>query len=180
MNYADLIQIVELLRQSEQFSSFKLKTPELELEVQRGTATVETPSQAAGPVAAPTAAALANPAPGNSAAGAAQPSPGPAHAAPSPQEPEPARVQLEPATPSTWRPVKSPMVGTFYAAPEPGAAPFVQPGQAVRAGDVLCIIEVMKLMNTLRAEFDGTVREIAVRDAQPLEYGQLLMQVEPA
>jgi acetyl-CoA carboxylase biotin carboxyl carrier protein len=184
MNYADLIQIVELLRQSEQFSSFKLKTPELELEVQRGTATVETPSQAAGPVAAPTAAptaaALANPAPGNSAAGAAQPSPGPAHATPSPQELEPARVQLPPATPSTWRPVKSPMVGTFYAAPEPGAAPFVQPGQAVRAGDVLCIIEVMKLMNTLRAEFDGTVREIAVRDAQPLEYGQLLMQVEPA
>ena len=93
-----------------------------------------------------------------------------------------AAVEAAPVVPATpaGHAVKSPMVGTFYAAPEPGVAPFVQPGQSVRVGDVLCIIEVMKLMNTLRAEFDGTVREVAVRDAHPVEYGQVLMQVEPA
>ena len=105
----------------------------------------------------------------------------PAVAAPMPE----ATAAAAPAAPpvqaeSAGHAVKSPMVGTFYAAPEPGAAPFVQPGQSVRVGDVLCIIEVMKLMNTLRAEFDGTVREVAVRDAHPVEYGQVLMQVEPA
>jgi len=162
LTYADLIQIVELLRQSEQFSSFKLKTPELELEVLREGA-VMPGTAGAHRLAAP-------PLPATPAAVAAVAAP----TATATEQP------LTAATVSGWRAVTSPMVGTFYAGPGPGAAPFVQPGQAVRAGDVLCIIEVMKLMNTLQAEFDGTVREIAVRDAQVVEYGQLLMQVEPA
>jgi acetyl-CoA carboxylase biotin carboxyl carrier protein len=175
MNYADLIQIVELLRQSEQFSSFKLKTPDLELEVQRGHAAAEPGPQtpAAAPAAAPAPVPVPPPPPSPGASAPNAPVPAAATAAPA-QAPTPAQAT------DTLRQVTSPMVGTFYAAPEPGAAPFVQVGQTVRAGDVLCIIEVMKLMNTLRAEFDGTVREIAVKDAQPVEYGQVLMQVQPA
>lgn len=169
LTYADLIQIVELLRQSEQFSSFRLKTPELELEVLREGAPLPSTMGKHGPAAA------SLPAPTPAAAVEAAPMPGPPAPTTMPAEQPGATVR-----PSNWQPVTSPMVGTFYAAPEPGAAPFVRPGQAVRAGDVLCIIEVMKLMNTLRAEFDGTVREIAVRDAQAVEYGQVLMQVEPA
>lgn len=181
LTYADLIQIVELLRQSEQFSSFRLKTPELELEVLREGASVPRAPGEPTPSAPPLPDAASLPAKvttTNTPASAPtnQPTNPPAHArAASAAEPPVAA-----ASAGAWRPVKSPMVGTFYAAPEPGAAPFVQPGQTVRAGDVLCIIEVMKLMNTLRAEFDGTVREIAVRDAQPVEYGQVLMQVDPA
>ena len=71
------------------------------------------------------------------------------------------------------------MMGTFYAAPEPGAPPFVSAGQWVRAGDTLCIIEVMKLMNTVVAAHDGVVAEILVGDAQPVESGQVLMVLEP-
>jgi acetyl-CoA carboxylase biotin carboxyl carrier protein len=174
LTYADLIQIVELLRQSEQFSSFRLKTPELELEVLREGAPVpRTPGEPT-PSAAPLPSAASVPATNVTATSAPPNLPAYASAASAAEAP----VAATPAGP--WRPVKSPMVGTFYAAPEPGAAPFVQPGQSVRVGDVLCIIEVMKLMNTLRAEFDGTVREVAVRDAHPVEYGQVLMQVEPA
>ncbi len=174
LTYADLIQIVELLRQSEQFSSFRLKTPELELEVLReGAAVPRTPGEPI-PSAPPLPSAASVPATNVTATSAPTNLPAHASAASAAEAP----VAAAPAGP--WRPVKSPMVGTFYAAPEPGAAPFVQPGQSVRVGDVLCIIEVMKLMNTLRAEFDGTVREVAVRDAHPVEYGQVLMQVEPA
>lgn len=76
--------------------------------------------------------------------------------------------------------VRSPMVGVFYAAPEPGAPPFVQPGQRIRRGDVLCIIEAMKIMNPLEAEEEGVVREILVEDGAPVEYGQTLFMLERA
>ena len=80
-----------------------------------------------------------------------------------------------PATDDTHtRLVKSPMVGVFYAASEPGAEPFVQPGQRVQCGDVLCIIEAMKIMNPLEAEEEGVVREIMIDDGAPVEYGQTL------
>jgi acetyl-CoA carboxylase biotin carboxyl carrier protein len=180
LTYADLIQIVELLRQSEQFSSFRLKTPELELEVLREGAPVpRTPGEPT-PSAAPLPSAASVPATNVTATSAPPNLPAYASAASATSAASAAEAPVAAAPVGPWRPVKSPMVGTFYAAPEPGAAPFVQPGQSVRVGDVLCIIEVMKLMNTLRAEFDGTVREVAVRDAHPVEYGQVLMQVEPA
>jgi acetyl-CoA carboxylase biotin carboxyl carrier protein len=70
--------------------------------------------------------------------------------------------------------VKSPMVGTFYRSPSPGAKPFVEVGQAVKAGDTLCIIEAMKLLNEIEAEVAGEVREILVENGQPVEYGQPL------
>jgi acetyl-CoA carboxylase biotin carboxyl carrier protein len=71
------------------------------------------------------------------------------------------------------------MVGTFYRAPEPGAEPYVKIGARVSPGQTLCIIEAMKIMNELEAEVTGTVREILVEDAQPVEFGQVLFRVEP-
>jgi acetyl-CoA carboxylase biotin carboxyl carrier protein len=70
--------------------------------------------------------------------------------------------------------VKSPMVGSFYAAPAPGAKNFVTQGQAVKAGDTLCIIEAMKIMNPIKSEFSGTVAKILVQNGDPVEYGQPL------
>jgi oxaloacetate decarboxylase (Na+ extruding) subunit alpha len=75
--------------------------------------------------------------------------------------------------------VESPMVGTFYRAPAPGSAPFVQEGDAVAPGQTLCILEAMKLMNEVKAEIEGVVRGIHVGNAEPVEYGQLLFELEP-
>ena len=78
-----------------------------------------------------------------------------------------------------WLEIKSPMVGTFYARPEPGADPYVRVGSRISVGQTLCIIEAMKIMNPLDAEIAGTIREIAVEDAQPVEFGQVLFRVDP-
>ncbi len=74
--------------------------------------------------------------------------------------------------------ITSPMVGTFYAASSPEASPFVTEGKTISKGDVVCIVEAMKLMNEIESEFSGTVTEICVKDGQPVEYGQVLMYVE--
>jgi acetyl-CoA carboxylase biotin carboxyl carrier protein len=74
--------------------------------------------------------------------------------------------------------VKSPMVGTFYRSPSPGAASFIELGQAVKPGDTLCIIEAMKLLNEVEAEVGGTVKQILVENGQPVEYGQPLFIIE--
>lgn len=75
--------------------------------------------------------------------------------------------------------VKSPMVGTFYGAPEPGAKPYVAVGQQVKQGQVLCIIEAMKIMNEIESEVSGTVVEVCAQDAHPVEFGQVLFRVRP-
>jgi oxaloacetate decarboxylase (Na+ extruding) subunit alpha len=75
--------------------------------------------------------------------------------------------------------VEAPMVGTFYRAPQPGAPPFVEEGQAVGAGQTLCILEAMKLMNEVKTDVDGIVRSIHVENAEPVEFGQLLFELEP-
>jgi len=74
--------------------------------------------------------------------------------------------------------VRSPMVGTFYRAPAPGSAPFVEEGQKVKAGDTLCIIEAMKILNQIECERDGVVRRILVDNGQPVEYNQPLFVIE--
>jgi acetyl-CoA carboxylase biotin carboxyl carrier protein len=74
--------------------------------------------------------------------------------------------------------VKSPIVGTFYGAPEPGAAPFVEVGAAVKKGQVLCIIEAMKLMNEIDSEYDGEVVNIYVESGQPVQYGERLFAIK--
>jgi len=84
-----------------------------------------------------------------------------------------------PATPSHLVEIKSPMVGTFYSAPEPGAEPYVKAGSRVATGQVVCIIEAMKIMNEIESEVAGVVREVLVENAQPVEFGQLLFRVDP-
>lgn len=74
--------------------------------------------------------------------------------------------------------VKSPMVGTFYRSPSPGAASFIELGQTVKPGDTLCIIEAMKLLNEIEAEVGGIVKQILVENGQPVEYGQPLCIIE--
>jgi acetyl-CoA carboxylase biotin carboxyl carrier protein len=75
--------------------------------------------------------------------------------------------------------VKSPMVGTFYSAPEPGAKPYVIDGTRISKGEILCIIEAMKIMNEIESEFSGIVREVLVQDSHPVEYGQVLFRIDP-
>jgi oxaloacetate decarboxylase (Na+ extruding) subunit alpha len=75
--------------------------------------------------------------------------------------------------------VEAPMVGTFYRAPQPGAAPFVEEGQPIGAGQTLCILEAMKLLNEVKSDVEGIVRSIHVENAQPVEFGQLLFELEP-
>ncbi len=76
--------------------------------------------------------------------------------------------------------IKSPMVGTFYRAASPGAKPYVEVGQIVKPGDVVCIIEAMKLMNEIKAEIGGKVSKIAIENGEPVEFGQDLFIIEAA
>ncbi len=108
-------------------------------------------------------------APAHVAAPAPAPAAAPAAAAPAPAAP--AACDLSNAQ-------KSPMVGTFYRAPGPNAASFVEVGQQVKAGDTLCIIEAMKLMNEIEAEKSGTVKEILVENGTPVEFGEPLFIIE--
>jgi acetyl-CoA carboxylase biotin carboxyl carrier protein len=96
-----------------------------------------------------------------------------APAAPGPTAAAPAA----PAAPS-GHVVKSPMVGTFYRAGQPGADPFVSVGSQVKEGDTLCIIEAMKLMNEIEADATGTIREVLVENGSPVEFGQPLFVIE--
>jgi acetyl-CoA carboxylase biotin carboxyl carrier protein len=99
-------------------------------------------------------------------------------AAPVPQAPSSLakEEEVEEVPGLTW--ITSPMVGTFYRAPEPGAPPFVNEGDRVKPGQVLCIIEAMKLMNELEAELSGEIIEIVVENAQPVQFGDKLFAVK--
>lgn len=79
---------------------------------------------------------------------------------------------------SKGTPITSPMVGTFYKSPSPDAEPFVSVGSVIKEGDVVCIVEAMKMMNEIESEISGTVTEICVEDGQPVEFGQVLLYVE--
>ncbi len=98
----------------------------------------------------------------------------PVHAAPlAPAAPAVTAEHAE-AAPPDGHPVKSPMVGTFYRTPSPDAKPFVEVGQSVKEGQIICIIEAMKLMNEIECDKSGTVKAILVENGQPVEYGQPL------
>ena len=75
--------------------------------------------------------------------------------------------------------VKSPMVGTYYGAPEPGAKPYLAVGDRISKGQIVCIIEAMKIMNEIESEFDGVVKDILAQNAHPVEYGQVLLRIDP-
>jgi len=123
-----------------------------------------TGTQVVGTMAAPNPAAYAAPpAPVPAAAGAV---PATSGGAPAPAS-------------SALKEIKSPMVGTYYKAPEPGADPYVKVGSRVAVGQTVCIIEAMKIMNEIEAEVAGVIREVLVDDTQPVEFGTVLFRVDP-
>jgi acetyl-CoA carboxylase biotin carboxyl carrier protein len=135
------------------------------LEIERGGTRVKlarTPQGTVGPVAFAPAPAVA---PAPSAEGAAEETPMPA--------------AKPPAAASNLIEITAPMVGTFYHAPAPDAPAYVEPGTRVKPGDTLCIIEAMKLMNELECEVSGTIAEVCIDNAQPVEFGQVLFRVDP-
>lgn len=130
--------------------------------------TAPAPEAIAVPVAAPMTAAVTP---------AATPA-APAVTAPT-EVPAPAAETAPAPTASNTISVEAPMVGVFYAAPSPGADPFVSVGSTVHVGDTLCIIEAMKLMNEVVAEADGTIAEICVQDGDLVEFGSCIMKIVP-
>lgn len=160
LNYRDLFEIAQWVESSAQISEFRLTYKGVEIEI------VKAPSGA----------------PPMGSAARSRPNPATEQAAPAAA---PAETVLAPGAPASaliadgMCVLRAPMVGTFYRAPAPGAQPFVQTGDAVRVGDTLCILEVMKLMNSLDADTAGVVREILVTDGQIVEYGQPLIVIEP-
>jgi len=121
---------------------------------------------------------------GGAASGVA---PAPSWAAPAEPAPAPSASSAEPVAAAPGEPeaashlvdVTSPMVGTFYRSPAPDAPAYVEPGDRVQKGQTLCILEAMKLMNELEAEVAGTIREICVENADPVEFGQVLFRIDP-
>ncbi len=107
---------------------------------------------------------------GTAASAAAPPQPQLAPPASEPPKAEPPKTRGTPVT--------SPMVGTVYLSPSPEAAPFVKPGSTVKEGDTICIVEAMKTMNPVAATMSGRIAEITVANAQPVEFGQVLMTIE--
>lgn len=157
-DYVDINQIRELTRIAQESGVGEITVEEEGIRVSvrmPGAMPAYVAPAAAAPAAVPVASSEAAPAP-----------------AAAPAEPESNR-------PANWVPVKAPMVGTYYEAPAPGEPPFVQVGDEVAAGQTLCIVEAMKLMNEIAAEEVGTVREVCLEDATPVEYGTVLFYVEP-
>jgi acetyl-CoA carboxylase biotin carboxyl carrier protein len=107
-----------------------------------------------------------------------------ATSAPAPQAPSPAAAPMQPAEPAAVPTdedgyiVPAPMVGTYYSASSPGAAPYVQVGDRVSEGDTLCIIEAMKMMNQIEADVSGVIKSIRVQNGEPVEYGQALFVID--
>ncbi len=96
-----------------------------------------------------------------------------------PGKPKEALLPAVTETPSRIVEIKAPMVGTFYRAPSPEASPFTEAGQVIEPGQVICIIEAMKLMNEIKSEIKGKVVEILVENTEPVEYGQPMFLIEP-
>jgi len=155
----ELRELIELISRSN-FVTFELEREGFKLKLEKGGAAapsqvVVMPAAAPLPVAPSTLAAVAP-------AAAAAPAAAPAEAVDS------GLVEMT-----------SPIVGTFYRQPSPSAPPFVEPGSKVRKGQVLCIIEAMKLMNEIEAEMDAEVVEILVANGQPVEFGEVLFRLRP-
>ncbi len=161
MDLGQLKQILDLVREHE-LSEFEVEHDGLRLKIRKDAVIVSgvAPAVAHGiPVAAAPTAQTGGPIP------AVQPAGGSPAAAPS------GDAEIELAV------VKSPIVGTFYRGPEPGAANFVEIGSKVKKGDVLCIIEAMKLMNEIDSEYDGEIVNMYVENGQPVQYGERLFAI---
>ena len=177
-NFNELKSLLEWVNQSGDIEELSIKYGDIELALSKTPGGLS--HLKAAPAAAPAPAPAAPEAP-KAEAPAPEPAPAPA-AAPAPAEApkeEAPKAEAAPASSGNGVEVKSPMVGTFYAAPKPGADPFVKVGDTVEVGQVLCIVEVMKLMNNIEAKTAGTVTEILVDNEDAVEHGQTLMVIEP-
>jgi acetyl-CoA carboxylase biotin carboxyl carrier protein len=155
INVDELKQILDLARDHE-LSELELEAEGFKLRIRKGGQVVIQPApEAVAPLAPPPSAAPVLPSPVLAAA-------------PSPE----LDVDVELAI------VSSPIVGTFYRAPEPNAPPFVQPGDRVKRGQTLCIIEAMKMMNNIDSEYEGTVAKVFVENGQPVQYGERLFAIK--
>ncbi len=105
--------------------------------------------------------------------------PAPATAAASAADAAETKARAAEAAKLRYLEVKSPMVGTYYGAPEPGAKPYLTVGDRIFKGQILCLIEAMKIMNEIESEFDGVVKEILAQNSHPVEYGQVLFRIDP-
>ena len=154
MNQKELKELIEFLKEQD-IAEFELERGDVKVRIKRGTPVVIAPATL--PASAPIIPAAA-----------AAP---PAAAPPAPPTSKSGDEGLHQ--------VKSPIVGTFYESPSPGSPPFVKPGDTVEAGQVLCIIEAMKLMNEIEADASGEVVKRLVNNGQPVEYGQPLFSIRP-
>ena len=161
MDLDEIRQILEMMREHE-LAEFELERDNIKLRLRKNVSLPSMPAlppAAFAPAAMPTAAATAAAAPSNAAVAMSSAA---------------ASEDVDLAI------MKSPIVGTFYRSSEPGAAPFVDIGHTVRKGQVLCIIEAMKLMNEINAECDGDIIKIYVDNGQAVQYGERLFAIKPA
>ncbi|HEX5473253.1 MAG TPA: acetyl-CoA carboxylase biotin carboxyl carrier protein [Vicinamibacterales bacterium] len=158
MEFEDIERILELVRQHE-LAEFELEREGLKLRIRKGPGAAPAVAHAGSVPQAPAGGASESPA-------RALP---PVASAPA-DESDPASVQLAV--------VKSPIVGTFYRSPEPGAPSFVEIGQRVRKDEVLCIIEAMKLMNEITSEYEGEIVSAYVENGKPVQYGERLFAIK--
>lgn len=163
MNQKELKELIEFLIEKD-ISEFELERGDVKVRIKRGS------EAAAAPSVVSVMPQMMAPAPAQ--VSAAHPQPAPAQAAPSASAPPAAAVV--PAVEEELHMVKSPIVGTFYESPAPGAPAFVKPGDQVQAGQTLCIIEAMKLMNEIESDATGEIVKILASNGQPVEYGQPL------
>ncbi len=160
MDPKDLKRILEALVDAD-VNDFNLETADYKLHVKRGADVIHVAAPA--PVAAPSAVVAAPPVTSSQSVAAVVAAP--------------VAVEAAPSAP-TGHAVKAPIVGTFYRSSSPDAPVFVEVGTRVEAGQVLCIIEAMKLMNEIESDMGGVVKQILVQNAQPVEYGQPLFIIE--
>jgi acetyl-CoA carboxylase biotin carboxyl carrier protein len=161
MNLKEIKELIQFLKE-EEITEFELERGDVKVRIKRGTPDV---------VPAATERIIT------------------VHPAPAMQVPTPAATDASAAAPATAveppRPeealhtVRSPIVGTYYESPSPGSPPFVKPGDTVEVGQVLCIVEAMKLMNEIEADIAGEVVKCLVKNGQPIEYGQELFSIRP-
>jgi acetyl-CoA carboxylase biotin carboxyl carrier protein len=161
MNSKEIKELIEFLIEKD-VTEFELERGDVKMRIKRG--------QEVHMVQAPMAPVIAAPV-------AAMPVAGQAPMASAPSAP-PAAAPA-PAAEEGLHLVKSPIVGTYYEAPSPGAPPFIKPGDQVTAGQVLCIVEAMKLMNEIESDVSGEVVKLLVANGQPVEYGQPLFAIRP-
>ena len=160
MNQKELKELIEFIVEKD-IAEFELERGDIKVRIRRGAAPSEHPP--AERIITVHPASMAPPAP----------EPAPAAASPAVANPESASAE------AGLHLVRSPIVGTYYESPSPGSPPFVKPGDAVEEGQVLCIVEAMKLMNEIEADVAGEITKCLIKNGQPIEYGQELFAIRP-